>query len=47
MLGRLPAKLTIIGIEGRSFETGGSPSTEVLEAVALIETRFSQTPFSR
>jgi len=34
MLGRLPGKLDIIGIEGRRFETGEAPGPEVQEGIA-------------
>ncbi len=40
-LGRLPAKLTIFGIEGRDFTPGGAPSVEVLEAVERLAARFA------
>lgn len=40
-LGRLPKRLTILGIEGCNFEPGGDPSPEVLEAVALVDVRLS------
>jgi hydrogenase maturation protease len=46
-LEKLPAKLTILGIEGRHFETGGSPSAEVLEAVALIGSRSREATMAR
>lgn len=36
--GRLPASLTVIGIEGRQFEPGAPPSPEVLAAIdAVVE----------
>jgi hydrogenase maturation protease len=34
--GRLPARLTVIGIEARQFEPGTSPSPEVLAAVDKV-----------
>lgn len=36
VLGRLPAKLTIYGIEAKCFERGGVPSAEVREAVPRL-----------
>jgi len=35
-IGRLPARLTVIGIEARQFEPGTSPSPEVLAAVDKV-----------
>ena len=36
VLGRLPAKLTIYGIEGARFDRGGLPCPEVIEAVERL-----------
>lgn len=35
-LGRLPAQLTVVGIEARSFEHFDDPGSEVMSAVALV-----------
>lgn len=32
-LGRMPARLVVVGIEGRSFEAGAAPGTEVSAAL--------------
>ena len=42
VLGRLPAKLTIYGIEAKSFERGGQPSTEVREAVERLTAQIER-----
>jgi hydrogenase maturation protein HypF len=39
-LGRLPASLTIYGIEGRAFEPGAAPSPEVLASVEEVAQRI-------
>ncbi len=40
VLGRLPARLRILGIEGRRFAPGAAPSPEVLEAVEVAAQRI-------
>ncbi len=41
-LGRLPASVTLYGIEAGRFDIGGSPSPEVLEAVDEVARRIAQ-----
>jgi len=40
-LGRLPARLTIYGIEAARFEPGGAVSPEVLDAVERVSRRIA------
>jgi hydrogenase maturation protease len=42
VLGRLPQRLTIYGIEAANFEPGGAPSPEVLAAVDRLASRLEQ-----
>lgn len=42
VLGRLPHRLSIYGIEGRSFDLGGAPSQEVAEAVERLVQQLVQ-----
>ncbi len=44
-LDRLPAKLTILGIEARNFEPGGSVSAQVLDAVDRLGEKIKQLKF--
>jgi hydrogenase maturation protease len=41
-LGRLPASLTIYGIEARRFEPGAPPSPEVIAAVEEVASRITK-----
>jgi hydrogenase maturation protease len=42
VLGRLPARLILYGVEGRQFEIGGRPSPEVEEACWQLAYRIVQ-----
>ena len=43
-LGRLPARLIVIGIEGAEFEAGAAPSGAVLRAVATVSAEIAADP---
>jgi hydrogenase maturation protease len=42
LMGRLPARLILYGIEGRRFEIGSRPSPEVTEACWQLANRITQ-----
>ena len=42
LLGRMPARLLLYGIEGRQFEMGTRPSPEVLEACRQLVKRIAR-----
>lgn len=42
VLGRLPPKLTIYGIEGKRFDLGGTPSPEVIAAAERLAILIAQ-----
>jgi hydrogenase maturation protease len=46
VLDRMPARLTIYGIEGRRFDPGSAPSTEVIAAAESLARRLAAADLS-